>query len=102
MTDSSIIQRVVGWLRAGYADGVPPQDYVPLLEVLHRRLTDGEVDAVTHELIAGEGWPFTAESIVDATRRRVLEHPGDADVNRVASRLAAAGWPLEGFDHLEA
>ncbi|HEY5484993.1 MAG TPA: DUF3349 domain-containing protein, partial [Propionibacteriaceae bacterium] len=31
--------RVVGWLRAGYPDGVPQQDYVALLGILHRQLT---------------------------------------------------------------
>ena len=91
---------VVEWLRRGYAEGVPAQDYVPLLEVLHRKLTDAEVDAVTRALIESEGAPFTAADIAEATRQRVLEHPGDDDIHRVAARLAGAGWPLEGFDHL--
>ncbi|WP_051171986.1 DUF3349 domain-containing protein [Microbacterium indicum] len=95
------IAAVVAWLRQGYADGVPAQDYVPLLEVLHRKLTDSEVDSVTRELIASDNAPFTADDIAEATRRRVLEHPSDEDITRVAVRLVGAGWPLEGFADLE-
>jgi len=45
------LKRILGWLRAGYQEGIPGQDYVPLLEVLHRQLTDAEVDAVVVAII---------------------------------------------------
>ena len=44
--------RVVGWLRAGYPDGVPQQDYVALLGILHRQLTDDEIITIA-QTIAG-------------------------------------------------
>ena len=33
------MQRVLQWLRAGYPEGVPQQDYVALLGILRRTLT---------------------------------------------------------------
>lgn len=37
---------IIEWLRAGYPEGVPEQDYVPLFALLKRRLSDDEVDQV--------------------------------------------------------
>ena len=39
----ALLSRIVAWLRAGYPTGVPEQDYVALLGLLRRRLTDDEV-----------------------------------------------------------
>lgn len=33
---------IVGWLRAGYPNGVPEQDYIPLFALLTRRLSETE------------------------------------------------------------
>jgi hypothetical protein len=33
------LSAVVDWLRAGYPQGIPERDYVPLLALLARRLT---------------------------------------------------------------
>ena len=44
------LSTVVDWLRAGYPQGVPEQDYIPLLALLARRLTSEEVAAVAAEL----------------------------------------------------
>lgn len=40
MALSDVLNRVLGFLRAGYPDGVPTNDYVPLLALLRRRLTE--------------------------------------------------------------
>jgi len=103
----SLLESIVNWLRRGYADGVPPQDYVPLLEVLHRRLTDREVEAIVKGLLALEDPPITAEDIARATRERVLQRPSDDDLARVAARLEGVGAPVIGVNvpdlaHLEA
>lgn len=45
-----VLSSIVGWLRAGYPDGVPEHDYVALLALLARRLTSDEVAAVAAEL----------------------------------------------------
>jgi hypothetical protein len=44
------LSAVVDWLRAGYPQGIPEPDYVPLLALLARRLTAEEVAAVAAQL----------------------------------------------------
>ena len=97
MTDS-IISKVVGWLTAGYPQGVPAQDMLPLLEVLRRRLTPGEVDLVAQRLAEAHVVPVTAEHIHEMVMAVVREKPSDEDVHRVASHLALGGWPLAASD----
>ena len=40
MALSDVVARVVAFLRAGYPQGVPATDYVPLIALLRRRLSD--------------------------------------------------------------
>ncbi|MGJ6979633.1 DUF3349 domain-containing protein [Aestuariimicrobium soli] len=94
----SIISKVVGWLTAGYPQGVPAQDMLPLLEVLRRRLTPGEVDDVAQRLAEAQVVPVTAEQIREMVLTVVREQPSDDDVHRVASHLALGGWPLATAD----
>ncbi|WP_216898282.1 DUF3349 domain-containing protein [Nocardia alni] len=92
---SDVLARIVAWLRAGYPQGVPDQDYLPLLAVLGRRLSDEELDQVVHEL-AGQG--ALPASRVDAgvvISRLTNELPRESDLARVRDRLRAAGWPVE-------
>jgi Protein of unknown function (DUF3349) len=42
---------IINWLRAGYPNGVPPTDYIPVLALLSRRLTTDEVKAVAAEVM---------------------------------------------------
>ncbi|TSD95120.1 DUF3349 domain-containing protein [Skermania sp. ID1734] len=105
MTESktSILQSVLNWLRAGYPQGVPHSDYVALFAVLHRRLTDSEVRQVAEQLVADRS---DADAAIDraeieaAIAQLAKEQPGPDDVQRVASRLAAGGWPLTHPDDL--
>ncbi|WP_040808484.1 DUF3349 domain-containing protein [Nocardia concava] len=92
-TNRSILAAVLTWLRAGYPHGVPREDYVALFAVLHRKLTDREVDEVIQQLLASDG-VLDRAAIETAIRRLAHEKPGADDVNRVAARLAAGGWPL--------
>ena len=85
---------IVSWLRAGYPEGVPESDYIPLLAVLSRRLSNDEVRAVTHELIESGELPVDNIDIGTVITRVTDELPRDADVQRVRERLAAHGWPL--------
>jgi hypothetical protein len=85
---------IVSWLRAGYPEGVPESDYIPLLAVLSRRLSNDEVRAVTQELIASGELPVDNIDIGTMITRVTDELPREADVNRVRDRLAAHGWPL--------
>jgi hypothetical protein len=91
--------RILNWLRGGYQEGeVPWQDYVPLLEVLHRRLTDAEVDAVVGTLIDDTPEPLRRDEIVAAMKRRVLERPTEEDIARVVKRLEGAGFTVDPDD----
>ncbi|MBW8763198.1 MAG: DUF3349 domain-containing protein [Microbacterium sp.] len=91
------VQRALAWLRAGYPDGIPETDYVPILALLRRRLYDDEVREVADALIAHDIEQDGVASRVDA---RVLmtkilgELPSDDDLRRVEARLAESGWNL--------
>jgi hypothetical protein len=89
-----VLSAIIGWLRAGYPEGVPDVDYLPLFALLGSELTNEEVAAIADEL-ATESNPQSAEAIKHAIATVTAHHePNDADVNRVRSRLAAGGWPL--------
>ncbi|TQM30131.1 DUF3349 domain-containing protein [Nocardia bhagyanarayanae] len=90
-----VLGRVLGWLRAGYPQGIPQSDYVALFAVLHRHLTDYEVAAVAQELAAGNpDSEISHEDIVAAIARIAKEQPDEHDVARVAAQLEAGGWAL--------
>jgi len=94
-----VLARVIDWLRAGYPEGVPDVDYIPLFALLGSELTDADVNAIADEL-AATGDESTVQCIKDAIERASHEKPLDVDVARVRARLAAGGWPLAGADHL--
>ncbi|MDA2891806.1 DUF3349 domain-containing protein [Mycolicibacterium sp. BiH015] len=93
------LARIVNWIVAGYPEGVPGPDRVPLLALLRRRLTDEEVKAVVVELRARAELPGSPD--VDTADIGVLitqitdELPSPEDIERVRVRLAAQGWPLD-------
>jgi hypothetical protein len=88
------LAKIVDWLRAGYPEGLPEHDYVALLAVLARRLSDEEVNVVTMQLIR-EGI-VTSESALREAITQVTHQPArDEDIQRVTDRLTAAGWPVE-------
>ena len=93
----NVVARVVGWLRAGYPDGVPQQDYVALLGILHRQLTDEEIITIA-QTIAGSTVTDVEERIRLAIRRKTLQPATDDEVARVSARLAKVGWPLAVVD----
>ncbi len=84
----------MGFLRAGYPDGVPSTDYQPLLALLRRKLGDDEVHQVAAELIAEGLLPVTAADIGVAITKALDGMPSAQDVQRVKDRLAAGGWPV--------
>jgi Protein of unknown function (DUF3349) len=92
-----VVARVVGWLRAGYPDGVPQQDYVALLGILHRQLSEEEIITIAHT-IAGSTATDVEERIRLAIRRKTLQPATDDEVARVSARLAKVGWPLAVVD----
>ena len=88
------VSSVVGWLKAGYPEGVPEADYVPLLAVLARRLSSDEVRAVATQLMRDGRLPVDDVDIGTMITKVSDELPREEDVSRVRTRLALGGWPL--------
>jgi hypothetical protein len=88
------VTSVVGWLKAGYPNGVPEADYIPLLAVLTRRLSSDEVLVVARELMRNGELPVDDIDIGTMITKVSDELPREEDVNRVRTRLALGGWPL--------
>ena len=88
-----VVERVVDWLRLGYPEGVPSNDYVPVLALLRRRLTDEEVTLVAEKLVADLGDEGAVElGDAHALMSKVLDgEPDEVDTNRVLDHLRAHG-----------
>jgi hypothetical protein len=86
------LAKIVAWITAGYPEGVPGPDRVPLFALLRPRLTDDEVKIVTKELM--ERGEFDHVDIGVLITQMTDGLPAPEDVERVRERLAAKGWPL--------
>jgi hypothetical protein len=99
----ALLSSILGWLRVGYPQGVPAQDYIPLLALLRRRLSDEETVWVAKEILASGHAPVGAADIGVLISKVTNEMPSEADVQRVREHLEAAGWPVvpssDGTDH---
>jgi hypothetical protein len=107
VTTTSLFHSILQWLRAGYPEGVPGPDRVPLLALLRATpLSEDEVKEVVGHLTDGQhglpaGGEITRDNIQDFIKD-FTDHGADAEnVQRVAAKLAAAGWPLAGVDKPE-
>jgi hypothetical protein len=90
---TKFLAKIAAWINAGYPEGVPGPDRVPLLALLRRRLTDDEVKAVAQDLIDREEFDHVAIGVLITQLTDELPSPGDLE--RVRHRLAAKGWPLD-------
>jgi len=88
-----VVNKIVGWLRAGYPEGVPQHDYMPIFALLGTQLTNDEVTLIADELELSAD-PASAEAIKAAITAVTDTKPTDADLARVRAHLAAGGWPL--------
>jgi len=87
------LTKIAAWLTAGYPDGVPGPDRVPLIALLNRQLTPDEVKAVAQELMdRGE---FDHIDIGVLITGITDELPREDDIERVRRHLAMTGWPLD-------
>jgi hypothetical protein len=98
------LRSVIRWLQAGYPEGVPGPDRVPLFALLRSTpLTVDQLKEVVTNLTA-KGSAAQADGVIDgneiAEKISELTHKdaGPENVRRVAATLAAAGWPLAGID----
>ena len=101
MNAKSLVSSVVDWLRAGYPGGVPGPDRVPLLALLVATpLTDDEIRHVVRRLTADPN--VNADHVIDRDEiakfvEGVAHHDaGPEDIQRIADKLAAAGWSVAG------
>jgi hypothetical protein len=104
VTTTSLLSSILNWLRAGYPEGVPGPDRVPLLALLHATpLTEDQIKEVVRNITAGGAAALAdgeiGEDEIAAFIKDVSHHDaGPENVQRVAAKLAAAGWPLAGID----
>ena len=90
---NAFVAKIVAWITAGYPEGVPGPDRVPLMSLLNRRLSNDEVKAVAQGLMdRGE---FDHIDIGVLITQMTDELPQEDDVERVRERLASKGWPLD-------
>lgn len=93
--ETGMLSRIIAWLREGYPQGVPTTDFVPLIALLRRRLTDKEVKQVAKALRRADVSPATRADIGEFISRVTHEMPSEDDMARVHQRLAKKGWPVE-------
>jgi hypothetical protein len=98
------LRSVIRWLQAGYPEGVPGPDRIPLFALLRSTpLTPDQLKEVVSNLTS-KGSPAAADGVIDgnevAEKISELTHhdAGPENIRRVAATLAAAGWPLAGID----
>ena len=87
------LSSIVSWLRAGYPNGVPQNDYLPILALLSRRLSGDEVGQIARQFLQ---LPPPGYVDIGVAILRITDHlPAPIDVERVRAKLAAHGWPLD-------
>lgn len=87
----SRIERIVAWLKGGYPHGIPEADYVPLLAVLRRRLTQEEIDELADRIIRDGLIPAVRVDVGAEFLRVTHELPSEAEIRRISEKLADAG-----------
>ncbi|HEY2280357.1 MAG TPA: DUF3349 domain-containing protein [Streptosporangiaceae bacterium] len=90
---SSYTHSILNWVRAGYPEGLPPKDYIPLFALLGTQVTPADLEEIAEELVS-QSDPQSASAIKQAITDVTNVKPTDTDVARVRARLAEGGWPL--------
>jgi len=103
VTTTSLLASILNWLRAGYPQGVPAHDRVPLLELLRATpLTEEQVKEVVRDITTADSpaldGEITKDEIAEFIAGVTHHDAGPENVARVSAILAAAGWPLTGVE----
>ena len=104
VTTTSLFQSILQWLRAGYPEGVPGPDRVPLLALLRATpLNEDQVKEVVRHLTSEDAsaladGAITRDEIAEFIKDVTHHDAGPENIQRVAAKLAAAGWPLAGIN----
>jgi hypothetical protein len=103
VTTTSLLGSILNWLRAGYPEGVSGPDRVPLLALLRATpLTEDQIKEVVRNITADGSAALAdgeiGEDEIAAFIKDVSHHDaGPENVQRIAAKLAATGWPLAGI-----
>ncbi|NHN56066.1 DUF3349 domain-containing protein [Calidifontibacter sp. DB0510] len=94
---ASRLARILDWIRAGYPEGVPERDYVPLFALLRRQVSEDEAAQIAARLAerTPEGEPVSRIDAVVHITKVIDELPTEADIARVRAHLERGGWPFE-------
>ncbi len=94
---SNVFDNVINWIRTGYPEGIPPTDYPPLFALLSPMLDEAEITDVVLALALSRDpeSATTREDVAGAIAKVTEDRPAPSEINQVAARLAAAGWPLD-------
>jgi hypothetical protein len=103
VTSTSSTNSIIEWLTAGYPEGVPGPDRVPLFALLKKAsLNNDQVKQVVRNLAARDpsaaSEPISEEQIAAYIAEVTDKVASPQEIARVAARLAAGGWPLAGVD----
>lgn len=104
VSTKSLLISVLNWLRAGYPEGVPGTDRVPLLALLRATpLSEEQVAEVVRNIAEASAPadiddPIERDDIAEFIAEVTDHDAGPENIQRVAARLAAAGWPLAGVE----
>jgi hypothetical protein len=90
---NKFLTKIVTWIKAGYPEGVPEPDQIPLFALLRRRLSDDEAMDVARALIDRGEFDHVDIGVLITEITDGL--PAPDDVERVRTKLAAYGWPLD-------
>ncbi len=88
------IERMLGWLKAGYPHGIPEADFVPLLGLLQRRLSAEEMRALGERLRATGLVPANRVDVGVEYLRITRELPDEAELRRIVDHLRETGVEL--------
>ncbi|GAB2481988.1 DUF3349 domain-containing protein [Luteococcus sediminum] len=89
------LERAVEWLKAGYPQGIPANDYIPLVAVLRRKLTDEEIEQLGRELSNQGLVPADRIDVGTGYLRITDELPSVQELRRITEHLRRSGWEIE-------
>lgn len=89
------LEKVVAWLKAGYPQGIPQGDFIPLVALLNRRLTQEEILELGDRLTLDGFVPADRIDIGSGYLRIVDELPSVEELDRVSRKLREAGWVID-------
>jgi hypothetical protein len=85
------LSKVVAFMRAGYAPGMPATGYAPLAALSRRRISDDEINAIASDFTMHRRAPITTADVMVAITRITDGLPSLDDMQRVERRLDAIG-----------